>query len=501
MSAAEQAGSRRGGWRRQSVALACAGATLLSALAWAAVTPPFHAPDEPSHFAYVQRLAETGTPPSPSEVSRPGWSSAQAAALRAVRFPSVRANPRGKPPWTVLDQQRADLELSHRLAQNDGGGADAASTYPPLYYSIESVGYLASDALGANVIEQLTVLRLISCLLTSLTTLFIFFFIRELLPGTLLAAPVGALSVGLLPYVGFIGSSVNNDVLMMTLSAALFWLLARSWRRGLTAGAAVWIVAVLVAGWATKPIFLGLVPGALLAIVFLLLRLRSSGGKSLTRPLAALIIAGGVACGLYLALSSGLWARSTQPPGSSALVSGSASGQAQKSLTGFLSYLWQYWLPRLPFMTDQVAEPYPLWETMFKGFIGRFGWLEYQFPAWLYDAVLVCWVGLLALIARALVVGRAALRSRAGELLVYATMTAGVAGLISLVGYQLRTEGASFEQARYLFPLLALFGALIGLAIRGAGQQLAPYLGIAIVIGTGALNIGGLLMTLGRFYA
>ena len=236
MSAVAQAGSRRGRWRRQSVALACASATLLSAVAWAFVTPPFQAPDEPSHFAYVQRLAETGTPPSPSEVSRPGSSSAQAAALSAVRFLSVQANPLGKPPWTLLDQRRADLALSHRLAQNDGGGADAASTYPPLYYSIESVGYLASDALGANVIEQLTVLRLISCLLTSLTALFIFFFIRELLPGTPLAAPVGALSIGLLPYVGFIGSSVNNDVLMMTLSAALFWLLARSWRRGLDRG-------------------------------------------------------------------------------------------------------------------------------------------------------------------------------------------------------------------------------------------------------------------------
>ncbi|MFM9023069.1 MAG: DUF2142 domain-containing protein, partial [Solirubrobacterales bacterium] len=168
---------------------------------------------------------------------------------------------------------------------------------------------------------------------------------------------------------------------------------------------------------------------------------------------------------------------------------------------GLLSYGLQYWFPRLPFLTDQVPEPYPGWETMFKGFVGRFGWLEYQFPTWVYWVVLAAWTGLVALAARAIALSRSVMRPRLAELACSLLMAAGVLALISAVGYDLRLSGDPFEQARYLFPLLPLLGALIGLAVKGAGPRLAPYLGVAIVLGTGALDIGGLLLTLGRFYA
>ncbi|MFM9134911.1 MAG: DUF2142 domain-containing protein [bacterium] len=170
----------------------CALAAFMSALSWALVNPPFQAPDEPSHFAYVQRLAETGTPPSPSETRRPAWSSEQAAALRAIEFPKVRSNPFGKPPWTVDDQALADRELSGGLPQDDGGGADASSTYPPLFYSVQAAPYLALDAAGANVLERLALMRAVSALMTALTVFFIFLFLRELMPGTALAAPANA---------------------------------------------------------------------------------------------------------------------------------------------------------------------------------------------------------------------------------------------------------------------------------------------------------------------
>src|SRR5271156_835893 len=47
-------------------AWACAIIATLSAACWSLVTPPFQAPDEPSHFAYVQYLAETGRLPTSS---------------------------------------------------------------------------------------------------------------------------------------------------------------------------------------------------------------------------------------------------------------------------------------------------------------------------------------------------------------------------------------------------------------------------------------------------
>lgn len=482
--------------------IACAVVAFLSCLAWAWVTPPFQAPDETVHFAYVQRLAETGTPPSPAEVTKSPWSSAQAAALRAIRFTTVRANPLGKPPWTAQDERLAEWELSRPFSQSDGGGADAASNYPPLYYSLEAVPYLAADAFRANVLNQLTLMRVVSVLLTSIAVLLIFLFLSELLPGRSLAAATGALTVGLLPYVAFIGSSVNNDVLLVTVCAALFWLLARSFRLGLSQPSAAGIGLLMAAGWMTKPSFAGIVPGVLLGLAVLCVRVsRASGAKPALKLLATFLVALLVPVIAYLAVRSVAWGGLSDPVASGVADQGSgAAGGSGGSLTGLLSYGWQYWLPRLPFLTDQVPEPYPLWETMFKGFVGRFGWLEFQFPSWVYWTSLGVVAALAALAARGLYEARSAIPARVGELSTYALMAAGVIATISVVGYNLRINGQSFEQARYLFPLLALLGGVIGVAMV-AGRRAAPYLALALILMVGTLNIGGLILSVGRFYA
>jgi hypothetical protein len=37
----------------------------IQSIAWNLVTPPFQGPDESTHYAYIQHLAETGNLPSP----------------------------------------------------------------------------------------------------------------------------------------------------------------------------------------------------------------------------------------------------------------------------------------------------------------------------------------------------------------------------------------------------------------------------------------------------
>lgn len=486
-----------------SVALLCASATLLSAIAWMSVTPPFQAPDEPTHLAYVQRLAETGRPPSTAETDRPSLSSAGQAALDATNFSAVIGNQRGKPPWTAAEQRRAERILSQDLAENNGGGAGAYSSYPPLYYGLAVGPYLVADWAGASIIGQLTAVRLLSCLLTALAAFFIFLFVRDLLPGTPLAAPAGALAVGLLPYVGFIGSSVNNDALLLPISACLFWLLARSFRRGLDSRGAAAIGLVLVLGWATKPTFVGLVPGALMALVALLICAHRSEKRNALTLLTSLVLGVALPFALFLAVTVGIWGRSLRPSvTASDVLANSNAAAPSKSVGGLLSYVWQYWLPRLPFMTDADFGFYPLWQTMFKGFVGRFGWGDYEFPSWLYSAVLWCWIALLALVTRALIVSRRALRSHLPDFLSYAVMLGGLLLVIGGPGYITHLDSPfPFEQARYLFPALALFGGLVGLAIRGAGARFGTYVAVAVVVGTSALDLGGLLLTLGRYYA
>ena len=119
--------------------MTCFLCVLASALAWSIATPPFQAPDEPLHLAYVQRLAETGRTPLPSESDRPGLSTEGAAALDVTGFSGVIGNPLVKPPWTEADQERADATLSSGLPQDDGGGTSAYSNYPPTYYLLAAV--------------------------------------------------------------------------------------------------------------------------------------------------------------------------------------------------------------------------------------------------------------------------------------------------------------------------------------------------------------------------
>ena len=73
--------------------------------------------------------------------------------------------------------------------------------------------------------------------------------------------------------------------------------------------------------------------------------------------------------------------------------------------------------------------------------------------------------------------------------------------LIAGTSYVARVGGvASYEQPRYLFPLLALYGALIALAARGAGKRYGPAVGILLVSIAIAHTAASMLLVLTRYY-
>ena len=173
----------------------------------------------------------------------------------------------------------------------------------------------------------------------------------------------------------------------------------------------------------------------------------------------------------------------------------------QYPFRGLLSYTWQFYLPRLPFMQDQFTY-YPLWETWFKGFIARFGWLDYGFPGYSYWVALGVVGGVLALAGAALRRSRAALRSRWPELVSYLAMMAGLFVLIAIAGYRGRIDnGYVFEQARYLLPLLPLYAAIVALAVRGAGRRWAPVAAGVLVVAALGHDLFAQLVTIARYYA
>jgi hypothetical protein len=484
--------------RLRGVALACAVLGFLNASVWALVMPSLHVPDEPQHFAYVQLLAETGRVPQP----RAGnvFSLEESVAFSGVDFNAVVGNARtGRPPWSA-DQDRALERALHRPLGRVGDGASSSvANNPPLYYAVEAVSYRLAN--GGDFWTRLLAGRLTSAALTGLATMFVFLFLAELLPGRRVEQCVGALAAGLAPLTGFIGGGVNNDVGLMVLSAALFWALARAFRRGLGLRDGLLVGAIYGLALITKANAIGLAPALGVAAGVLLARQWRTERRA--AAIHGVLCAAGLITamvGAYVVLNRVVWDRPLWV--GQVGVSGVGGAPARGSLADMLSYAWQFYLPRLPGMHYDLPGSYPLVEVWFKGWIGRFGWLDYTFPTWVWEPAAAIWSLLVAGAAFGLWRERTAVLRRRGELCAYAAGLAGLLALIAVQGYGYRvTTGFVFEQARYLLPLLALYGALVAVAVGALGRARAPVLGALVVSLTLAHGLAALALTLGRYYA
>ncbi|HEY2636186.1 MAG TPA: DUF2142 domain-containing protein, partial [Solirubrobacteraceae bacterium] len=461
-------------------ALACAVAALLNLLAWSLLTPPFHVPDEIAHFSYAQTLAETGRPPVTQ--TKTVYSPQEEAALAGTYFYGVIGQPRNFPTATPAEQAKLGGELARHPGRLGNRDANVATSQPPLYYAIEDVPYAA--ARSGSIFTQLALMRAVSCLFGVATVLLCFGFVREVLPGEPRAWGVGALAVSFLPLFAFISSGVNPDAMLYAAAAGLFWAVAATFRRGLTPARGAALGAAVAVGALAKLNFLGFLPGVALAVLYL--AWRDSGRPGAIR--GALFAAGVAALPLavYVLLNVSVWDRPAIGFGGiTALAQPGTGGGATsgRSLGGLLSYLWQLYLPRLPFMQTHWFQGIALHRLWFDGLVGRFGWLDYGFPAWVYNAALVVAGAVLALVVAALVRLRGALRGRGAEAVAYVLMVAGLLFVIGRAGYQSVTSGqGTFQQARYLLPLLAPYAALVALAARAGGRRWVPVLGVAFVL-------------------
>jgi hypothetical protein len=201
---------------------------------------------------------------------------------------------------------------------------------------------------------------------------------------------------------------------------------------------------------------------------------------------------------IYVGLNATVWDRPLWSGGGT--ISATASGKAS-SLREFASYLWQFYLPRAPFMTDLQAN-FPVRDVWLDGFIGHYGWLDTTFPARAYTLAHVAFAVVLVLFARALWRRRATLEARWGEPVGYLALVVGFLLVVAWAGYRGRLDsGAVFEQARYLLPLGALYAGIVALAARGAGRRLGPAVGAALVVLACGHGLMSVLLVVGRYYA
>ncbi len=107
-----------------------------------------------------------------------------------------------------------------------------------------------------------------------------------------------------------------------------------------------------------------------------------------------------------------------------------------------------------------------------------------------------------ALAAAELLRRRADLRRRGWELAVYMLAVLGLCVEIGVESYRyLIITGGVFQQARYLLPLLGLYGALGALAVRFGGPRRGPALAAALVVLAIGHDLYAQAITISRYYA
>jgi 4-amino-4-deoxy-L-arabinose transferase-like glycosyltransferase len=483
--------ARRSGRSRLRVPLALlvAVAAFLNAACWSVVTPPFQVTDEEAHVAYVKQLAETGRLPGRITGTFPRE---ETVALEYLHSVEVQQYPAPQPVASQPEQDALEraLRRAARLPRDGADSAGVATAEPPLYYAIEAVPYLLASR--GTLLDRIELMRLVSALMAGFTALFAFLFAREALPAAPWAWTTAGFGVALTPLLGFMSGAVNPDSLLYAVSGALFFCLARAFRRGLTDRLAAAIGAVLAIGLLTKLNFIGLLPGAGVGLALLCLRVARHSRRAAARRLA---IAGSIAAvPVLLALAVGILGRH----GGSLATDNIAN---HGSPIDKLQYAWQLYLPRLPGMVDDFPDISTARQIWFDGFLGVYGWAYASFPGSVENLALVPAAAIACLCAAAVFARRRILGGRAAELGVYALIAAGLMLMIAIVSYPyFPSTGAEFGRTRYLFPLLAPFGAVLALAARGAGRRWGPAVGVLIVMLMLAHDLFSQLLVVARYY-
>ncbi|HEU0249222.1 MAG TPA: DUF2142 domain-containing protein [Solirubrobacteraceae bacterium] len=465
----------------------CALVALLNGVAWSIITPPFQGRDEPSHFAYVQQLAETGT--LPHEVAEGGGPSPREnKAIEGLHQYEIMLAPEVPAISSVSEQRALKNDLSEELSPVGSGEAGVATSEPPLYYALEIVPY----ALGAgNTLTQLQLMRLAGAVLAALTTLLAFFFLRELLPGSPWMTTIATGCIAVQPLFGFMSGTLNPDTMLYTVSAAVLLCLARAFRRGLSMRLSIALGAAIAIGLVTKLNFIGLCAGIFLGLSLIGIREVRSHGREALKPIGAATGIGLSPVLLYAVFSGGSLFSSIGD-----VITFNNGGFFKE-----VSYAWQLYLPRLPGMSHYFPGIETYREIWFDRFVGLYGWLDTQFPTWVDNLALIP-AGLIAVLClRTLVVGRERLRSRLPEIATYALL---LIGLLVMVGHSafssyLSSGAAAFGDPRYLLPVLPLLAAILVLAIRGAGRW-APPVAAVILVTFLAHDLFSQMQTIARYY-
>jgi 4-amino-4-deoxy-L-arabinose transferase-like glycosyltransferase len=467
--------------------------TLLS-LAWMTVMAPLQGPDEQNHVGYVQHLAETGSGPSFGPTKGASWSREQMQLHAWENLLALIGIADARPGWNPAEVARFEAYERHLPsgARKDGAGPNPVGQNPPLYYAYEAIPYWVTR--WTQLPTRLLAMRLANLPLYLLLVCCAWLAAGEVFARRRRAQTIAAGAVGLLPQLAFMSGVVNPDILLATVWAAFTYLALLAVRVGPRPRVLLGLGAVAGLSVLTHARGLAIIGPLIVVLAVLLWRSRPLDRRVLVwcgGALVALVIGVGIA----IAYSSG--------HGGGASISGeAASTTGAGSIKGFLSYLWQFYLPPLSTMSPQ-GPPYGYRQVYIEGLAGTFGSLEIMFPLWVYDAMQLA-AGLGLVLLGAIVVRRfERLRGHGAQIVVLLSIPICMLALLHVSAYR-DLQGPPFDPlltGRYLLPLVTLMGLAIAYVCVSLPRRLGALLGTLVLTTFTVLSICGLGLTIARFYA
>jgi hypothetical protein len=166
----------------------------------------------------------------------------------------------------------------------------------------------------------------------------------------------------------------------------------------------------------------------------------------------------------------------------------------------FASYVWQFYLPRLPFMAPAIGPDYGARTAFIQTYYGVFASLEVRWREIVYTLLELASLASLTALAAVLWRARHRIDGRLAILLAAAPVI--LVAALHFAAYrnlQINPDDPIIV-GRYLFPLLPLFGVAIAIVVRALPQKASLAAGTLLLTTGMLLGLSGLGMTAVRFY-
>jgi 4-amino-4-deoxy-L-arabinose transferase-like glycosyltransferase len=467
----------------------------LQAVAWNISVPAFQGPDEASHFAYLQYLAENGRMPS---VTLGGASTEESEALRWLNLRPLEGNDAGRPAWTSADL-RAFQEIEKHEAKGsraNGVGENALGKNPPLYYAAMAIPYRVF--LWLPLLKRLFVLRILNSLCFLATIALTWMIAGEVFGRARWKQTLATAVVALEPQLAYTSAVMNADNLLITLTTAFLLAALRLVKYGPSTKRVLGASAIAAAAVLTHGRGLVTLPVLAVALLVSWIVFRPAARDSIKRAAIAVATVG-AAFLAYLLLGRASGGRSLYGG-----QVGELQGSAGFSLRQFLSSIYQFYFPRLAGEQARIGPAYGYRQVFIETFYGTFGSLEVHFKPRAYDLLQVLSaVGLVGFYT-AILKRFNRIRERWPTVVVLLTLLLTTLFFLHYVSYRALLGNGGSDPVivgRYLLPMVSLFGLAIAFTVGALPRRLGPFAG-ALVLGIAVLfALTGIGITMTRFYA